>query len=86
MLLQNDVLYEGGRYWLGAGHYFVEYPRMQMAYIWSKNYSINSNFYDMPELVTVSGNPITVRTQDGLRMTCDFALHYKVGLSFTNRP
>ena len=33
--ISQQKIYEGGRYWLGAGLSFVEFPRMQLAYVWS---------------------------------------------------
>ncbi len=33
--IYNGKLYDGGRYWLGAGYSFIQFPRMQMAYVWS---------------------------------------------------
>jgi hypothetical protein len=72
-------LYEGGRYWLGAGFKFIPFPRMQMAYVWHSQYKANKNFEDDPNLVTVRPLDITARSQDGLKITISLSLHYKVG-------
>ena len=78
-------LYEGGRYWLGAGFKFIDFPRMQMAYIWSSSYKSSKNFEDDKSLVTVRSNDITARSQDGLRITISLSIHYKVGTQFDNQ-
>jgi hypothetical protein len=64
---------------LGAGFKFIEFPRMQMAYVWSSTYKSHRNFEDNSELVTVKSNDITARSQDGLRITLSLSIHYKVG-------
>jgi hypothetical protein len=79
MSVSSTRLYEGGRYWLGAGLYFIEFPRMQMAYIWSSKYNKQRKFNDDSKLVTVSPKSITARSQDGLKITVDLSMHYKVG-------
>lgn len=81
MSLQQARLYEGGRYWLGAGYKFVQFPRMQRGYVWSSTYKASRKFFDD---ITVNTNSMNVRTSDGLRITIDLAIHYKVGLSLAN--
>lgn len=85
MSVSTDRLYEGGRYWLGAGLKFIEFPRMQMAYVWSSTYKKSRKFTDNDSLVTVNTKSITARSQDGLKITIDLSLHYKVGTQFQNR-
>jgi hypothetical protein len=58
----SDKLYEGGRYWLGAGYSFIQFPRMQMTYVWSKSYKNKRGFTDDDERVKVNGKPLSVRT------------------------
>lgn len=77
--ISQPKLYEGGRYWLGAGLSFVEFPRMQMVYVWSNNYNNDKKFGDEPNLVTVNKKDITARSMDGLKITLDVSIHYKVG-------
>ena len=80
--LRREKIYEGGRYWLGAGNSFVAFPRMQMAYIWSPSYMDNRGFEDNESRVTINANSMTVRSKDGLKITLEIALHYKAGVSF----
>lgn len=80
--LWREKLYEGGRYWLGAGYSFIQFPRMQMTYVWSPSYKKDRGFTDDAERVTVNSNSMTVRSQDGLKITLDISLHYKAGVSF----
>ncbi len=77
-------VYEGGRYWLGAGLRFVEFPRMQMAYVWSNSYTRSRKFGDDSELVTINPKAITARSKDGLKITVELSIHYKVGTQFGN--
>jgi uncharacterized membrane protein YqiK len=79
--VQMARLYEGGRYWLGAGYKFVQFPRMQRGYVWSSTYKSSRKFFDD---ITVNTNSMNIRTSDGLRISIDLAIHYKVGLSLTN--
>ena len=82
--IYRGKLYEGGRYWLGAGFKFIEFPRMQMAYVWSSTYKQHRNFEDDSKLVTVRSSDIMGRSQDGLKITISLSIHYKVGTQFTN--
>lgn len=58
---------------------------MQMAYIWSPSYKKHRGFEDDDSRVTVNTNSMTVRSQDGLKITLEIALHYKAGVSLSNK-
>jgi hypothetical protein len=82
--VETARLYDGGRYWLGAGFSFIQFPRMQLAYVWSATYKKSRGFTDNDDLVTVTSSSINTRTQDGLRISLDVSIHYKAGTSFGN--
>ncbi len=52
--------------------------------MWSGTYSSSKDFFDDSKQVTVNSASMNVRTSDGLRISIDLAIHYKVGLSHSN--
>jgi len=63
---------------------FIEFPRMQMTYVWQTSYKKNRKFTDDAELVTITPSEITARSKDGLKITLSLSIHYKVGTQFSN--
>lgn len=58
---------------------------MQIAHVWSGSYKKNRGFDENEDLVMITGNSITARTQDGLRVTVDVSIHYKAGIALKNK-
>ncbi|CDW80750.1 UNKNOWN [Stylonychia lemnae] len=81
----NLELYDGGRYWLGANHEFAEFPRQQMVLVISDTYNAQKGSYTDSYLTYIDNESIKVRSQEGLRVSVQLALHYKVGVSFNNK-
>eukprot|EP00347_Sterkiella_histriomuscorum_P005668 403355718 len=74
----NPDLYEGGRYWLGANHEFVQFPRQQMGLIIAADYDNDKRgTYEDSALVRFYNENIVVRSKEGLRLTLQLALHFK---------
>jgi hypothetical protein len=55
-----------------------------MAHVFSSTYVKSRNYVDDDYLTTVEQSSIKVRSVEGLRITIDLSLHYKVGVSFNN--
>jgi hypothetical protein len=57
-----------------------------MAFIFSSTYNSQkgANYTDDENFVIVKSNSINVRSVEGIRITIQMAIHYKVGVTFSN--
>jgi hypothetical protein len=80
-------IYENGRYWLGANHEFISFPKTQQGIIFSTAYTTTKGeaYSDDENNVRIDKTSIKVRTIEGLRITIQFAIHFKYGVSFDNQ-
>lgn len=61
----RETVYEGGRYWIGLTHKFIEFPAVQRSVEFSDSYSASSG-------------PLRTRTQEGLALTLHISFQYKL--------